>query len=78
MVHAAEGTLQAYLDGEIDSAAEAALREHVAACEICAGELEALSLTNRRAGAALAPLDTPAPVLRAQTAIARERHRGAG
>ena len=73
MVHAAEGTLQAYLDGEIDSAAERALCEHVAACAECAAELEVL----RRAGSvvehSLALIDSPAPMVRAQAAIARER-----
>jgi anti-sigma factor RsiW len=76
MVHAAEGTLQAYLDGEIDSAAEHALRDHVAACAVCAAELETLRRVAATVHGSLVLLDRPAPVLRAQAAIARERRSG--
>jgi hypothetical protein len=75
MVHAAEGTLQAYLDGEIDSAAERVLSDHVAACDLCAAELETLRRANDVLRQSLALLDTPAPVLQAQAALARERRR---
>jgi hypothetical protein len=78
MDHAAEGTLQAYLDDEIDSAAQAALRAHVEACTACAAELEALRRAGQRVGTALAELDRPAPVLRARAAVARERSAGGG
>src|SRR5690606_6379128 len=77
MDHAAEGTLQAYLDGEIDGATEVALRDHVVACAVCAAELEVLREADRRTGEALALLDVvAAPMLRAQAAIARERRGG--
>lgn len=39
MTHAAEGLLQAYLDGEVTGEAEAELRAHLAACPRCDGEL---------------------------------------
>lgn len=80
MVHTAEGTLQAYLDGEIADAAARALSDHVAACAECAAELEALRRTNSRVGESLALLDgpSPVPVLRARAAIARERRYGTG
>ena len=73
MVHAAEGTLQAYLDGEIDSAAERALREHVAACAVCAAELETLRNASGVVQQSLAMIDTAVPVLRAQAALASSR-----
>ena len=76
MVHAAEGTLQAYLDGEIDSAAEHAQREHVAVCDVCAGELKTLRDAGGFVQESLALMDAPAPMLRAQAAIARERRGG--
>jgi hypothetical protein len=78
MVHAAEGTLQTYLDGEIADAAARALSDHVGACAECADELEALRLANSRVGEALALLDSPspAPMLRAQAALTRERRYG--
>lgn len=76
MVHAAEGTLQAYLDGEIDSAAEGALREHVAACAVCAAELETLRGANELVEKSLELIDAPAPMVRAQAAIAQERRGG--
>jgi hypothetical protein len=76
MVHAAEGTLQAYLDGEIDSAAERALRDHVAACAVCAAELELLEHASGVIRESLAQIDVPAPVLRARAAVARGRTGG--
>ena len=76
MVHAAEGTLQAYLDGEIDSAAERVLREHVAVCAVCAAELDTLRRADSIVQQSLALIDTPVPVLRARAAIASERRGG--
>ncbi|HEX6135121.1 MAG TPA: zf-HC2 domain-containing protein [Longimicrobiales bacterium] len=75
MVHAAEGTLQAYLDGEIEGAAAAALSDHVAGCVACAGELEALRRATERVGGALALLDRGAtpPMVRAQARLAAKR-----
>jgi hypothetical protein len=78
MVHTAEGTLQAYLDGEIADAAARALSDHVGACAECAAELDALRRTNSRVGEALAVLDSPssAPMVRARAALAREGRYG--
>jgi anti-sigma factor RsiW len=76
MVHAAEGTLQAYLDGEIDSAAERALREHVGACSSCAAELETLRHAGGLVQQSLAIIDTPVPLLRARAAVARHQRGG--
>jgi anti-sigma factor RsiW len=76
MVHAAEGTLQAYLDGEIDSAAARALSEHVATCALCSVELESLRRADAAVRHSLALLDSPVPMLRAQAALARERRGG--
>lgn len=76
MVHAAEGTIQAYLDGEIDSAAERALCEHVAACAVCVAELETLRAANELVQESLELIDAPVPMMRAQAAIARERRGG--
>ncbi|HEX6306837.1 MAG TPA: zf-HC2 domain-containing protein [Longimicrobiales bacterium] len=75
MSHAAEGTLQAYLDGAIEGAAAAALSDHVAGCVACAGELESLRRAHERVGGALAVLDAgvEVPMLRAQARLARER-----
>jgi anti-sigma factor RsiW len=78
MVHTAEGTLQAYLDGEIADAAARALSDHVAGCAACAAELDALRRMNSRVGEALALLDGPsaARVVRARAAIAGEGRYG--
>jgi hypothetical protein len=73
MTHATDGLLLAYVDGEIDGSAEAELREHLAACAACAGELHAMERLSTRAHDALGLLDTPAPVLRAQASLAAER-----
>lgn len=77
MVHAAEGTLQAYLDGEIDGAAERALCDHVASCAVCTAELETLRSAGGLVHQSLGLLDSPAPTLQARPAMARER-RGTG
>ena len=74
MGHAAEGSLQAYLDGELDGTAETELSRHLVACTTCAAELEALRSIHVRAGAALALLDVPAPpVFQARAAVARRQ-----
>jgi anti-sigma factor RsiW len=72
MSHAAEGSLQAYLDGEVDGPAAAGLRAHLAACAECASELELLRVAGVRTHQALALLDSdaPVPMLRARAAIA--------
>jgi hypothetical protein len=74
MTHATEGLLQAYLDDEIGGSAAADLRDHLVACEACAGEMEALRRADRQLSEALALLGgADAPMLRAQAAIASQR-----
>ena len=74
MNHKADGTLQAYLDGELDGPAAAELTSHVAACAACARELDELRVLNTHAAAAFAVLpDVTAPMLRARAALAAER-----
>src|SRR5688500_4634109 len=74
MSHAGEGLLQAYVDGEMDSAAVAELDRHLVTCSACAAELAALRSVNSRAGAAMGLLQAPpATMLRARAEIARER-----
>lgn len=74
MDHAVEGSLQAYLDGELEGSAAAELNRHLSGCDVCASELDALRAISGRAGAALALLDTAsAPMLRAQAALAAVR-----
>ncbi len=68
-MHANEGTLRAYLDGELEAAACAAVAAHLRECSVCRSQLERLAA---RASAtseqlqALAPrradLPAPAPV----------------
>ncbi|CAN5661543.1 hypothetical protein BH23GEM10_BH23GEM10_01830 [soil metagenome] len=75
MSHLTEGSVQTYLDGELDGAAQAELRGHLDSCAPCAADLAALSHFADVAGGALALLDTDVtvPVLRARAAIAAER-----
>jgi hypothetical protein len=76
MSHAAEGSLQAYLDGEIDSAAAAELSEHIAVCTACAHELNTLRRASDQARTAIGLLEAPAvPMMRAQSALAAARSR---
>ncbi|HUF51469.1 MAG TPA: zf-HC2 domain-containing protein [Longimicrobiales bacterium] len=69
MSHAAEGSLQAYLDGEMDSAAASALSHHVASCTACAAELDGLRGLHGRAHGALAVLDAPPQTERAHALV---------
>lgn len=78
MSHVGEGSLQAYLDGEIDGPAAAGVRDHVATCAFCAAELTALRQAGEATHAALALLDMPAPMLRARAAIAAESRQQPG
>jgi predicted anti-sigma-YlaC factor YlaD len=81
MTHATDGLLLAYVDGEIDGSAEAELNEHLAICTACADELRELERLSAHAHGALAVLDAPVPVLRAQATLAAARRanaRGAG
>jgi hypothetical protein len=73
MSHAAEGSLQAYLDGEIDAAAAAQLVDHLAVCPACTHELAALQRGSELAHNALALLDTPPQLIRVRAALAAER-----
>jgi hypothetical protein len=75
MTHANEGLLLAYADGEIDGSAAAELRDHLAACGRCAGELQELKQLSSAAHGALGLLSAEPPVLRAQAALAAERRR---
>jgi hypothetical protein len=69
MTHASEGLLIAYVDGEIEGSAAAELRDHVAACEACAGELHELERLSARAHRLLRGADVAPPMLRARAAI---------
>jgi hypothetical protein len=73
MTHATDALLLALVDGEIAGSAETELREHIAACDQCAGELHEVQRLSARAHAALSLLEAPVPMLRAQAAIAAER-----
>lgn len=67
MKHLPEGSLQTYLDDEMDAADRGAVRQHVSECLPCAAELETLRHASRSFGAAVATLDVaisavPVPV----------------
>jgi anti-sigma factor RsiW len=64
MTHASEGLLIAYVDGEIEGSAAAELRDHLAACEACAGELHELERLSVRAHRLLGAADVAPPMLR--------------
>lgn len=59
MTHAAEGLLQTYLDGEMESSAAAELDHHLTRCAECAAELERLRAAGARVTGALSLLDVP-------------------
>lgn len=61
MTHAAEGLLQAYIDGEVEGSASAELDLHLARCSECAAELERLRTAGARVASAFALLDLPRP-----------------
>jgi hypothetical protein len=73
MTHASEGLLIAYVDGEIEGSAAAELRDHLAACEACAGELHELERLSVRAHRLLGAADVAPPMLRARAAIGAAR-----
>jgi anti-sigma factor RsiW len=76
MSHAAEGSLQAYIDGELDGAESTALREHLASCDVCAEELDELRSLSERTHGAFSLIDTHPPMVRAHALIrAREDER---
>ena len=70
MSHAAEGSLQAFIDGELHGAAATALREHLAVCHACASELATLRAFSERAHVALALGDVHPHPERARALIA--------
>jgi anti-sigma factor RsiW len=57
MTHAAEGLLQAYIDGEVEGSAAAELDLHITRCAECAAELDRLRTAGAQVAAALALLD---------------------
>ena len=59
--HPAEGTLQAYLDGEVLSESREALDRHMDGCHECQEALAQLDSMADATGAALAVVDRPAP-----------------
>lgn len=73
MTHATDGLLQAYLDGEIDSQATAALSDHLAGCASCTAELNALRRVGVSAHEAIGLLTVTPPMLRARAALGSER-----
>jgi len=66
MSHVDEGTLHAYLDGELPSTERAALEAHLAGCAACHGNLIEERSLRERASAVLGsarPVERPAPAL---------------
>jgi|SRR5690606_2632171 len=61
MDHAAEGRLQAYLDGELSAVERAAVSGHLAACTACAEELGVLKEASTQLTLSLRLLDSTAP-----------------
>ena len=85
MSHAADGLLQAYLDGEVTGEAEAELREHLSACARCHAELGELRAASSLFSTAAHHLDdvAPAPATeqawwRLRSRVPRRRLPGAG
>lgn len=68
MNHAADGTLQAYVDGELDEFELAVLERHLGACTACAAQLDGLRAAGARFASAVRLLDirtaevTPMPL----------------
>lgn len=73
MTHATEGTLQAYLDGEMGSPAAAELTDHLGRCPACAAELRELESAGARFHDAVTLVAAEPPLLRAQAALAAAR-----
>jgi anti-sigma factor RsiW len=61
--------LDAYIDGELPAADEAAVREHIASCAECAREHAVLAATSRRIGETLVKYQAP-DVLKARIRVA--------
>lgn len=64
MKHLDEGTLQAFMDGELGEEQREEVTAHVAGCEPCRTELAWLRAASGELHGALAHLDRPAPVAR--------------
>jgi anti-sigma factor RsiW len=75
MSHAAEGTLQALIDGELSRAGRAEVERHLDGCAACRAEADRLRAASAELTAALALLDRPADVERAYRSVARLRWR---
>lgn len=73
MTHAAEGTLLAFLDGELGGEERADLVRHLGACGACASSLEELRRAAEGLSAALGWLDRPAPVAAAYDRVRHAR-----
>lgn len=69
MTHVSEGTLQAFLDGELPDRERAEVMRHLAGCADCAAELEVLRAAACDLSAALGWLDTPAPTATALASV---------
>ena len=71
-MHLDEGRIQRLLDGELDAAAEHAMRTHAAACEECRARIDQ-ARGNAMAASLLETLDVPAPRIDALAVAARAR-----
>ena len=69
MTHVDEGTLQAYLDGELGAAERSGLMRHVASCGSCSGALEELRAAALELSLALGHLEPAAPAGTAYAAV---------
>lgn len=63
MVHTSEGTLQAYLDGELSTAERDRVASHLAVCPACTAEAGALRSAAERFSLLVSGFDVPAPGL---------------
>jgi hypothetical protein len=73
MTHVDEGTLQAYLDGEVAPADRTALESHLTTCGACASELEELRHASAELAAALVGADVAAGMATALQEFQRRR-----
>lgn len=76
MAHLDEGTLQAYLDGELPGRDRAAAAEHLLLCAECRRELDGLRRATETLRDALALTDVPAPPASAPAVSGAPRHGG--
>jgi anti-sigma factor RsiW len=78
MSHLDDGTLQAFLDGELDPTVRAEVAEHMLACDRCRTTHGELTRANALFAEAVSALDTESPSGRAPSALGRQARRGAG